>query len=389
MSKRDYYEILGVQKNASDDDLKKAFRRLAMKYHLDRNPDNPEAEAKFKEAKEAYEILSDSQKRAAYDQFGHAGVDPSAGGFGGGARGGQSGFGDIFEDIFGDIFGGGGRGNRGGSGGSSAYRGNDLQYNLELSLEEAVFGTTTDIRVPSMQTCDTCNGTGAKPGTHPQTCSTCHGQGQVRIQQGFFAIQQTCPHCQGTGKIITDPCNDCRGQGRKEKQKTLSVRIPAGVDNGDRVRLAGEGEAGLNGGPAGDLYVQVFVKAHALFQREGDNLYCEVPIRFATAALGGELEVPVLDGSKMSLKIPPETQTGKQFRLRGKGVKSVRSSTVGDLICRVTIETPVNLTKRQRELLEELDASMHEGGKKHSPQEHGWTDKAKSFFKDLFEGDKK
>ncbi len=388
MSKRDYYEILGVQKNVSEDDLKKAFRRLAMKYHPDRNPDNAEAEAKFKEAKEAYEILSDSQKRAAYDQFGHAGVDPSAGGFGGG-RGAQGGFGDIFEDIFGDIFGGGRGGRSGGGGANRAYRGSDLQYNLELSLEDAVFGTTTDIRVPTMQTCETCSGSGAKPGTHPQTCPTCHGQGQVRIQQGFFAIQQTCPHCQGTGKIIADPCTDCHGQGRKEKQKTLSVRIPAGVDNGDRVRLAGEGEAGINGGPAGDLYVQVFVKAHALFQRDGDNLHCEVPIRFTTAALGGELDVPTLDGNKVSLKIPAETQTSKQFRLRGKGVKSVRSSMTGDLICRVVVETPVNLTKRQRELLEELDASMHEGGKKHSPQEHGWTDKAKSFFKDLFEGEKK
>lgn len=386
MSKRDYYEILGVQKNVSEDDLKKAFRRLAMKYHPDRNPDNAEAEAKFKEAKEAYEILSDSQKRAAYDQFGHAGVDASAGGRSGN---GQGGFGDIFEDIFGDIFGGGGRGGRGGNSGGAnrAYRGSDLQYNLELTLEEAVFGTTTDIRVPSLQTCETCNGSGAKPGTHPQTCPTCHGSGQVRMQQGFFAIQQTCPHCHGSGKIIADPCPDCHGQGRKEKQKTLSVRIPAGVDNGDRVRLAGEGEGGVNGGPAGDLYVQVFVKAHPLFQRDGDTLHCEMPIRFTTAALGGELEVPTLEG-KINLKIPAETQTGKQFRLRGKGVKSVRSATVGDLICRVIVETPVNLTKRQRELLEELDTSMHEGGKKHSPKEHGWTDKAKGFFKDLFEGDK-
>ncbi|MBO0615074.1 MAG: molecular chaperone DnaJ [Pseudomonadota bacterium] len=384
MSKRDYYEVLGVQKNVSEDDLKKAFRRLAMKHHPDRNPDNAESEAKFKEAKEAYEILNDPQKRAAYDQFGHAGVDQAAGGFGGGGGGGQGGFGDVFEDIFGDIF-GGGRGGRGGGGGGAnrAYRGSDLQYNLELSLEDAVFGTTTDIRVPSMQTCDTCNGSGAKPGTHPKTCPTCHGNGQVRIQQGFFAIQQTCPHCHGKGKIIEEPCHDCHGQGRKEKQKTLSVRIPAGVDNGDRVRLAGEGEAGVNGGPAGDLYVQVFVKAHSLFQRDGDNLHCEVPIRFTTAAIGGEFEVPTLDGNRISLKVPAETQTGKQFRLRGKGVKSVRSASVGDLICRVVVETPVNLTKRQRELLEELDASMHEGGKKHSPQEHGWLDKAKGFVKDF------
>lgn len=386
MSKRDFYEILGVQKNASEAELKKAFRRLAMKYHPDRNPDNADAEAKFKEAKEAYEVLNDPQKRAAYDQFGHAGVDQSAGGFGGGAGGGQGGFGDIFEDIFGDIFGGGGGGGRGGA--NRAYRGSDLQYNLELSLEEAVFGTTTDIRVPSMQGCDTCKGSGAKPGTHPETCPTCHGQGQVRIQQGFFAVQQTCPQCHGSGKIIADPCPDCHGQGRKEQQKTLSVRIPAGVDSGDRVRLAGEGEAGLNGGPAGDLYVQVFVKDHELFKRDGDNLYCDVPIRFTTAALGGELDVPTLEG-KVTLKIPAETQTGKQFRLRGKGVKSVRSASMGDLICRVVVETPVNLTKRQRELLAELDGSMDEGGKKHSPQQHGWVNKAKDFVKDLFEGEKK
>ncbi|UOG90569.1 MAG: molecular chaperone DnaJ [Candidatus Thiothrix sulfatifontis] len=387
MSKRDYYEVLGVQKNVSEDDLKKAFRRLAMKHHPDRNPDNAESEAKFKEAKEAYEVLNDPQKRAAYDQFGHAGVDQSSG-FGGGGRGGaQGGFGDVFEDIFGDIF-GGARGGRGGGGANRAYRGSDLQYNLELTLEDAVFGTTTDIRVPSLQHCDTCNGSGAKAGTHPQTCPTCHGSGQVRIQQGFFAIQQTCPHCHGKGKIIADPCPDCHGQGRKEKQKTLSVRIPAGVDNGDRVRLAGEGEAGINGGPSGDLYVQVFVKPHDLFQREGDNLHCEVPIRFTTAAIGGEFEVPTLDGNRVSLKVPAETQTGKQFRLRNKGVKSVRSAAVGDLICRVVVETPVNLTKRQRELLEELDATFVHGGKKHSPQEHGWLDKAKGFVKDLFEGDK-
>ena len=320
MSKRDYYEVLGVHKNASEDELKKSFRRLAMKHHPDRNPDNKEAEEKFKEAREAYEVLGDAQKRAAYDQFGHAGVDSSmGGGFGGG---GGAGFGDIFDGIFGDIFGGGRRGNAGG--GNHAYRGSDLQYNLELSLEEAVFGTTTDIRVPSLQTCETCGGSGAKVGTQAKTCPTCHGQGQVRMQQGFFTIQQACPHCNGTGKIIPEPCPDCHGQGRKEKHKTLSVRIPMGVDNGDRIRLSGEGEAGMNGGPAGDLYVQVFVKEHSLFQRDGDNLYCDVPICFTTAALGGELEVPTLEG-KITLKIPPETQSGKQFRLRGKGVKSVRA----------------------------------------------------------------
>lgn len=373
MSKRDYYEVLGVQKSASNADLKSAFRRLAMKYHPDRNPDDAEAEAHFKEAKEAYDVLSDGAKRAAYDQFGHAGVEARGGARGGGGPG----FGDVFEDIFGDIFGAGAR-----RSGTRAYRGSDLQYNLELSLEDAVKGTEVDIRIPSMQTCKSCNGTGAKKGSHPQTCPTCHGQGQVRIQQGFFSVQQTCPQCHGSGKIITDPCDDCHGQGRVEESKTLSVRIPMGVDTGDRIRLAGEGESGLNSGPAGDLYVQIYVKAHELFTRDGDNLYCDVPIRFTTAVLGGEMEVPTLDG-KVTLKIPPETQTGKKFRLRNKGVKSVRSASVGDLICTVVVETPVNLTKRQRELLEELDSTMSEGGKRHSPKEHTWLDKAKGFIDDV------
>lgn len=373
MAKRDYYEVLGVQKNASEDELKKAFRRLAMKYHPDRNPDDAEAEAKFKEAKEAYEVLSDQNKRSAYDQFGHAGVDQV--GMGGGR--GNAGFGDIFEDIFGDIFGGSRRGSS-----NRAYRGSDLQYNLELSLEEAVAGKEVDIRIPAMKTCEPCSGTGAKKGTYPQTCSTCHGQGQVRIQQGFFSIQQTCPQCHGNGKVITDPCPSCHGQGRIEEHKTLSVKIPAGVDTGDRIRLSGEGEAGLNGGPAGDLYVQIFVKEHELFTREGDHLFCNVPIRFTTAAIGGEMEVPTLDG-KVTLKIPPETQTGKKFRLRNKGVKSVRSSSTGDLVCTVVVETPVNLTARQRELLEEFDAIMSEGGKRHSPKEHSWLDKAKGFIDDV------
>ena len=381
MSKRDYYEVLGVQQNASDAELKKAYRRKAMKFHPDRNPDSQEAEKNFKEVKEAYEVLSDSQKRAAYDQFGHAGVDPSAAG---GAGGAGAGFGDVFGDIFGDIFGGGG------GGGTRHHRGSDLQYNVQLSLEEAVFGTTQDLRIPSMQSCDTCSGTGAKEGTHPETCSTCHGQGQVRMQQGFFSVQQTCPHCRGTGKIISNPCTSCHGQGRVEKQKTLSVKIPMGVDTGDRIRLSGEGEAGINGGGPGDLYVQVHVKPHDLFTRDGNDLYCKVPLRFTVAALGGELDVPTLEG-KVSLKIPAETQSGKTFRLRGKGVKSVRNAVVGDLYCTVNIETPVNLTKRQKELMEELAATMEEGGKRHSPEEHGWTDKAKSFFddiKDWFDGDK-
>lgn len=372
MAKRDYYEILGVAKNASEAELKKAFRRLAMKHHPDRNPGDRESEERFKEAKEAYEILTDPQKRAAYDQFGHAGVDPAAGG---GARGGAS-FSDIFEDIFGDIF-GGARG-----GGSRVYRGSDLQYNLELTLEEAVFGTEVKIRVPSLVECGECHGSGAEKGTTPETCGTCGGVGQVRMQQGFFSVQQTCPRCHGAGKVITRPCKACHGQGRVEEHKTLSVKVPAGVDSGDRIRLSGEGEAGINGGPPGDLYVQIHVKAHKLFTRKGNDLMCEVPISFATAALGGELEIPTLDG-RVNLKIPEETQSGRLFRLRGKGVKSVHGGAQGDLICRVSVETPVNLTKRQKELLKELDESMKAGGTRHSPQEEGWLDGVKGFFEDL------
>ncbi|WP_018953506.1 molecular chaperone DnaJ [Thioalkalivibrio sulfidiphilus] len=372
MAKRDYYEILGVAKNASEAELKKAFRRLAMKHHPDRNPGDKESEEKFKEAKEAYEVLADPQKRAAYDQFGHAGVSSSAGG---GGRGGAS-FSDIFEDIFGDIF-GGGRG-----GGSRVYRGSDLQYNLELTLEEAVFGTEVKIRVPSLVECAECHGSGAEKGTAPETCGTCGGVGQVRMQQGFFSVQQTCPRCHGTGKVITHPCKACHGQGRIEEHKTLSVKVPAGVDSGDRIRLSGEGEAGINGGPPGDLYVQIHVKAHKLFTRKGNDLMCEVPISFATAALGGELEIPTLDG-RVNLKIPEETQSGRLFRLRGKGVKSVHGGAQGDLICRVSVETPVNLTKRQKELLKELDETMKAGGTRHSPQEEGWLDGVKGFFEDL------
>jgi molecular chaperone DnaJ len=371
MAKRDYYEVLGVAKNASEADLKKAFRRLAMKYHPDRNPGDKEAEDRFKEAKEAYEILTDPQRRAAYDQFGHAGVDPSAGG----ARGGAN-FSDIFEDIFGDIFGGGGRG------GSRVYRGADLQYNLELTLEEAVFGTEVKIRVPTLVECAACNGSGAEEGTTPETCGTCGGVGQVRMQQGFFSVQQTCPRCHGTGKVITDPCHACHGQGRVEEHKTLSVKVPAGVDSGDRIRLSGEGEAGVNGGPPGDLYVQIHVKPHNLFTRKGNDLLCEVPISFAAAALGGDLEIPTLDG-RVNLKIPEETQSGRLFRLRGKGVRSVHGGAQGDLICRVNVETPVKLTRRQKELLRELDETMKAGGTRHSPQEESWLDGVKGFFEDL------
>ncbi|UJJ30416.1 molecular chaperone DnaJ [Halopseudomonas maritima] len=375
MSKRDYYEVLGVEKGASEAELKKAYRRLAMKYHPDRNPDDEKAEEKFKEATEAYEILTDANKRAAYDQYGHAGVDPNMGAGGGGFGGGN--FSDIFGDVFGDIFGGGGRGGR-----SSVQRGSDLRYTLELDLEEAVRGTSVTIRVPTLVGCETCDGSGAKKGTTPVTCTTCGGHGQVRMQQGFFSVQQTCPRCHGTGKMITDPCKDCHGEGRVEKQKNLSVKVPAGVDTGDRIRLAGEGEAGVNGGPAGDLYVVVSVREHKIFQRDGKNLYCEVPISFVDAALGGELEVPTLDG-RVKLKIPEGAQTGKLFRLRGKGVTPVRGGSPGDLLCRVVVETPVNLTKRQRELLEELRQTLEEEGSSQSPRAKSWFDGVKNFFEDM------
>lgn len=376
MSKRDYYEVLGIEKNATEAEIKKAFKRMAMKYHPDRNPDNKEAENSFKEAKEAYDVLSDAQKRAAYDQFGHAGLEGGMGGGGPGGFGGSS-FSDIFGDVFGDIFGGGG----GGRGGSRVYRGADLRYNLELSLEEAVQGTTVKIRVPTMVHCDECGGSGAKKGSSPTTCTTCQGFGQVRMQQGFFSIQQTCPRCHGTGKMITDPCNSCHGEGRVEKQKTLSVKVPEGVDNGDRIRLTGEGEAGENGGPPGDLYVQINVKPHPIFQRDGADLYCEVPISFTTAALGGELDVPTLTG-KVKLKVPAESQSGKLFRVRGKGVKSVRGVQVGDMICRVVIETPVNLNEEQKELLRQFESTM-EGNESHRPKHSSWLDGVKKFFEDM------
>ncbi len=376
MSKRDYYEVLGIGKDANEAEIKKAFKRLAMKFHPDRNQDSPdEAEVKFKEAKEAYDILSDAQKRAAYDQYGHAGVDPSAGGGAGFGAGGAN-FSDIFGDVFGDIFGGGGGGR------SRSYRGADLRYNMELSLEDAVFGTTAKIKIPTLVACKTCDGSGAKKGSSPVTCTTCGGTGQVRMQQGFFSVQQTCPHCHGQGKTITDPCGDCHGQGRIEERKTLSVKVPPGVDNGDRIRLSGEGEAGENGGPPGDLYVQIHVKPHPIFERDGSHLLCQVPISVATAALGGELEVPTLNG-RVKLKIPSETQTGKMFRLKGKGVKPVRGGAVGDLLCKVVIETPVKLTSRQKELLREFDQSMHEDNKNHNPQGSSWMDGVKKFFDDM------
>jgi molecular chaperone DnaJ len=375
MAKRDYYEVLGVNRDADGDAIKKAYRRLAMKYHPDRNSDDPAAEEKFKEASEAYEVLSDEEKRSAYDRFGHAAVEPGSGGFQGGGFEGS--FSDIFGDVFGDIFGGGGSRSRGGP-----QRGADLRYSLQLDLEQAVRGDKIEIRVPILAACEDCKGTGAKPGSSPTTCSDCKGAGQVRVSQGFFTLQQTCPRCRGQGRIITDPCRSCHGAGRVEKRKTLSVRIPPGVDTGDRIRLSGEGEAGPMGGPAGDLYVQVEVRTHAIFARDGRDLHCEVPISYADAALGGELEVPTLDG-RVKLKIPAGTQTGKLFRLRGKGVVPVRGGGPGDLLCRVAVETPVNLTSRQRELLEELRNSMKQGGEKHSPKETSWFKGVKDFFDGL------
>src|SRR3982074_3248384 len=354
--KREHYEALGVNKDASEEDIKKAYRKLAMKHHPDRNPDSKDAEERFKEAKEAYEMLSEPEKRRAYDAYGHAGVNPQMGG-------GPEGFGGsagAFGDIFSDIFGGQGRGR------ASVFRGADLRYNLEISLEQAARGTETKIRIPTMETCETCKGSGAKPGTQPKTCETCHGSGTVRLSQGFFSIQQTCPTCHGTGKMITDPCATCRGAGRLKKHKTLAVKIPAGVDEGDRIRLSGEGEAGVNGGPPGDLYVVIHLKAHSVFQRDGDDLHCEMPISYTQAALGGEIEIPTLDGSA-KIKVPPETQSGQVFRLRAKGIKGVRSSYPGDLLCEVVVETPVRLTERQKDLLRELE-EINKKDPRHNPR---------------------
>ncbi len=374
MSKRDFYEILGVEKTASEADIKKAYRRMAQKHHPDRNPDSKESEDKFKEAKEAYEVLTDAQKRAAYDQYGHAGVDPQRGGGGGFSPGGDA-FGDIFGEVFGDIFSGNRRG-----GGRQVYRGADLRYELELTLEQAVFGDTLNIDFTTLGECESCKGSGASPGSKVSTCEACHGTGQVRMQQGFFAVQQACPRCKGRGQVITQPCDTCLGQGRVRRKKTLSVKVPAGVDTGDRIRLSGEGEAGANGGPAGDLYVEVHVKVHALFEREGANLSCEVPVSFATATLGGSIEVPTLHGNVV-LKVPAETQSGRVFRLKEKGVKPVRGGSTGDLFCRVMVETPVKLNEEQKELLRKFEKSMSQDGSKHSPRESSWLDGVKQFFK--------
>jgi molecular chaperone DnaJ len=379
MAKRDFYEVLGVAKNASDDDIKKAYRKLAMKYHPDRNQGDgaKEAEESFKEVKEAYEMLSDAQKRAAYDQYGHAGVDPNMGGRGGGPEG-FGGFAEAFGDIFGDIFGGNGGGRRGG--GQQVFRGNDLSYAMEITLEEAAAGKDTQIRIPSWESCETCKGSGAKPGTSAKTCSTCSGSGTVHLRQGFFSIQQTCPHCHGTGKIIPEPCTTCHGAGKVKKQKTLEVKIPAGINEGMRIRSTGNGEPGQNGGPAGDLYIEIRIKAHDIFERDGDDLHCTVPISMTTAALGGAIEVPTL-GSKAEIDLPEGTQHGKTFRLRGKGIKGVRSSYPGDLYCHISVETPVKLTEHQRKLLKELDESFRKAGEKHSPNTKSWADRVKDLFK--------
>lgn len=374
MSKRDYYEILDVERGASTAEIKKAYRRLAMKHHPDRNPDDEKAEAQFKEAKEAYEILSDDRKRATYDQFGRAGVDGAVGG--GGFSPGDA-FSDIFGDVFGDIFGGGRRGGR-----NQVFRGADLRYQLDLDLEQAVFGDNVEVHYATLSECDSCHGSGARAGSKPRTCPSCSGHGQVRMSQGLFSIQQTCPQCRGSGQIITDPCGDCDGQGRINKKKTLSVKVPPGVDTGDRIRLSGEGEAGRNGGPSGDLYVEVKVRAHEIFERDGAHLHCEVPVNLATALLGSSVQVPTLAG-QVALKIPAGTQSGKVFRLRGKGASLVRGAPAGDLFCRVNIETPISLTEEQQELVRKLDQSLKKGGKRHHPRSRSWLDSVKKFFDKL------
>ena len=379
-TKRDFYEILGVARGATDDEIKKSYRKMAMKYHPDRNPDNKEAEAKFKEAKEAYEMLSDPQKRTAYDQYGHAGVDPNMGGFGGGGGGGGGGqgfggFSDAFGDIFGDIFGGGAQGRSG----PQVYRGADLRYSMEISLEEAANGHDTQIRVPSWSNCEPCHGSGAEPGSKVETCTTCNGVGQVRVTQGFFSMQQTCPRCSGSGSYIPKPCKKCHGAGKTKSQKTLEVKIPAGIDDGMRIRSSGNGEPGVNGGPSGDLYVEVHIKPHPVFERDGEDLHCKMPISFVEAILGGEIEVPTLSG-KATFDVPEGTQSGRTFRLRSKGIKSLRTSLPGDLYIHVQVETPVKLTQAQKDLLKQFDESLKAGGAKHSPQQKGFLDRVKDFF---------
>src|SRR5882757_2371708 len=372
MSKRDYYKVLDVPKTATEAEIKKAYRRLAMKFHPDRNPNDKDAEAKFKEAKEACEVLTDAQKRAAYDQHGHEGVEALNRGGGRGNAG--DAFSDIFGDVFGDIFGA-----RRGGGGRQVFRGADLRYELELDLDQAVFGYSAEIEVPKLSECETCHGSGAAKGSTAAACDTCGGSGQIRISQGFFQLQQTCPRCRGNGTIIKNPCDTCLGQGRVRRTRKLSVKVPAGVDTGDRIRLSGEGEAGRNGGPPGDLYVEVNVREHAIFERDGEHLSCEVPVSFATAALGGTVEVPTLDGD-VTLKVPGETQSGRVFRLRDKGVKPVRGGPRGDLFCRVVVETPVHLSVEQKELIRQLEGTLKENSTRHAPREQGFFEGVKRFF---------
>ncbi len=380
MAKKDYYDVLGVPKNASEEEIKKSYRKMAMKHHPDRNQGDGSkaAEERFKEAKEAYEMLSDAQKRAAYDQYGHAGVDPNMRGGPGEGFGGGGGFAEAFGDIFGDMFGqnpGQGRGR----GGRQVYRGSDLSYAMEITLEEAAHGKEAQIRIPSWDSCDICQGNGAKPGTQVKTCTTCHGQGQVQMRQGFFSVQQTCPQCRGAGKLIPEPCTTCHGQGKLKKQKTLEVKIPAGIDGGMRIRSVGNGEPGTNGGPPGDLYIEIRLKKHDIFERDGDDLHCSVPVSIVTATLGGEIDIPTLDG-KAAIDIPEGTQTGKQFRLRGKGIKGVRASYPGDLYCHILLETPVKLSEHQRKLMKELGESLKKGGGKHSPGEDSWATRLRNLF---------
>ncbi len=380
MAKRDYYEVLGVSKGASADEIKKAYRKKAKELHPDRNADNPNAEAQFKEANEAYEVLKDDEKKAAYDRFGHAAFE---GGMGGG-RGGSQGFGgqgdfasafsDVFDDLFGDMM-----GRRGGGGGRRAVRGSDLRYNLRISLEDAFRGMQKTIQVPTAVTCDVCSGSGAEGGAEPTTCPTCSGMGKVRAQQGFFTVERTCPTCSGMGQIIKNPCASCGGAGRVEKDRSLSVNIPAGVETGTRIRLAGEGEAGLRGGPSGDLYIFIEVAEHDLFQRDGTNLYCRVPVSMASAALGGDIEVPTIDGGRGRVKVPAGSQSGRQMRLRSKGMPALRGGSTGDMFIELAVETPVNLTSRQKELLREFEKLSEEN----NPESSGFFKKVKTFWDDM------
>ncbi len=371
MAKRDYYELLGVERGVSEKELKSAFRKKAMQYHPDRNPDDAEAEAKFKEVGEAYEILKDADKRAAYDQYGHAAFEQGGmGGRGGFDQGFSSSMSDIFEDLFGDAFGGGRRG-------SSRGRGSDIRYDYEISLEDCFNGQEAEINVPTQVKCDVCDGSGAKPGTSPVTCSTCGGHGKVRMAQGFFSIERTCPTCQGRGQIIEDPCGNCHGAGRVTKKRVLSVDIPAGVEDGTRIRISGEGEAGVQGGPSGDLYLFISVKPHEFFQRDGADLFCRVPISMSTAALGGTFEVPTIEGGRASVKIPAGTQSGKQFRLRQKGMSILRQANKGDMYVQAVVETPQKLTKRQKELLEEFQEISSADN---SPDSENFFTRVKDFF---------